>query len=273
MEALIFLTITGVLFIIAVTAIDGRQEAARFAQGVRDAQSRMEDIINDASTGFVPQQGGFSCSVTSDGAALSFSGGTYNQGTNQGCIFLGKVLKFEQDSPDFRIITVAGTQKNTSGQEVQNFTEARPTALVGGTTPNLTEQSSFKEGLIVTRVVTKPARGGGNNDMGAFGIFSSFPSYSSDSPNLISGSQTSILVPLPTSTLTESLSDTANHVSGVNDTDANPFAMAICFSHGIGGKKAVLILSAGDRRLSTSIGINDVPALTDLVFGDRNLCP
>ncbi|MBI3624088.1 hypothetical protein HY218_00480, partial [Candidatus Saccharibacteria bacterium] len=50
-ESMIFLAVTGTLMLVAFLMINGKQAQAQFATGVRDFNSKIEDIINDISTG------------------------------------------------------------------------------------------------------------------------------------------------------------------------------------------------------------------------------
>lgn len=281
-EAMIFLSITGLLFVAAALYISGQQEKAYFADATRDAHTRIEDLGNDVGAGFIPQKGEFRCSVSGPGnppQLIHTPGIPYQQGQNPGCVFLGKVIKFEQDSSQYTVISVVGNSRNSANQEVKTFAEANPTPVIPGAfTPgiDMNETGEFKNGLIVTRVVYQPDRAGPFYDIGAFGMFTTFPQLSGTSNNLVSGSQSVMVVPIVNSTLSEPLANTASRIAAVNESDANPFTFMMCFRHGQGGKKVAISLGVGGRRLTSNLFLDGVDFATGWVMdnpGAYNLCP
>lgn len=280
-EAMIFLSITGLLFVAAALYISGQQEKAYFTDATRDAHTRIEDLGNDVGAGFIPQKGEFQCTVSGPGnppQLIHTPGIPYQQGQNPGCVFLGKVIKFEQDSSKYTVISVAGNSRNSADQEVKSFAEAHPTPVIPGAfTPgiDMTETGEFKNGLIVTRIVYQPVRGGPFYDIGAFGMFTTFPQVSGTS-NLVSGTQNVMVVPIVNSTLGESVADTASRISGINESDANPYTFMMCFRHGQGGKKVAIALGVGGRRLTSNLFLDAIDFMTGYVMdnpGANNLCP
>lgn len=281
-EVMIFLSVTGLLFMAAAFYIAGQQERAYFATATSDAQSQIEDLGNDVGAGYVPVKGEFDCIVSGPGNPPTLRptpGIPYRQGQNPGCVFLGKVIKFEQDSSSYTVITVAGNSRNSANQEVKSFAEAHPTPVMPGPASagvDLTETGEFKNGLIMTRVVYQPNRGGPFYDIGAIGIFTTFPQTNPGTQNLISGSQSVMMVPIINSTLSESVADTASRISGVNESDANPHTFMMCFRHGQGGKKVAMALGVGGRRLTSNLVLEGVDITTGLIMdnpGAYSLCP
>src|SRR5579862_8084966 len=51
-EVIIFLTVSAIIFAAAANLISGHQAEVEFDQTVRDTQTKVEDWINDVSTGF-----------------------------------------------------------------------------------------------------------------------------------------------------------------------------------------------------------------------------
>lgn len=114
-EVLIVLAVSGALLVSAASLITGRQQRIRFTQSVVGLEQQLQDTFNDASTGYFPSNGDFSC--TSSGGTLTLTSGggsSTEQGANDGCIFVGKLLHFYVSSTDggpdtnYRIYTMVG---------------------------------------------------------------------------------------------------------------------------------------------------------------------
>lgn len=280
-EVIIFLAVTGMLFSAAVLYIAGQQERAYFAAATRDAQSQIEDLGNDVVTGYIPLKGEFDCIVNSPGSPPILRptpGSSYRQGQNPDCVFLGKVIKFEQDSSKYTVITVAGNSRNSTNQEVKTFAEANPTPVIPGSSSagvDLTETKEFENGLIVTRIIYQPVRGGPFYDIGAIGMFTTFPQTNPGTQNLISGTQNVMIVPIVNSSLGETVETTVARIPNVNEADANPHTFLICLQHGKGGKQAALAIGVGGRRLTTNLQLQDVNFWADLILSNpgAGVCP
>ena len=101
LETMIFLAVTAMLFIAAMTTIGGKQATVQFTQGIRDTQSKIQDVINNVSTGYFPTDSNFKCIVGDaipanniPNVAPSFTLGASIQGSSEKCVSLGKVLEF-----------------------------------------------------------------------------------------------------------------------------------------------------------------------------------
>ena len=90
-EVMIVLAITGGLFISAAVMISGRTNKAQFEQSINQITAQLRQSINEVSTGYYPNRG-FQCQA--NGATVSITAGTTEQGTNSGCMLLGKALQF-----------------------------------------------------------------------------------------------------------------------------------------------------------------------------------
>lgn len=112
-EVMIVLAVTGALFVSAALLIAGRQQQTQFDQSIREVQSQIQQVINEIGHGFYPNSGDFSCEAGSSGPP-TFTGAAAGQGTNEGCIFLGKAIQFgvaDTDPEIFDVMTIAGRQK------------------------------------------------------------------------------------------------------------------------------------------------------------------
>lgn len=179
-EVLIFLAISGVLILSSIFFLSGREASNQFAASMRDMQSKMQDWINDATTGFAGSAnassglGTANCNTPSQGGRprIMASGGGPN---TPDCIFLGKAIQFTDDnSPptsgqESKVYAypIFGTRVNPSGDLVSNLTEAMPVAADGvgnNGTAKLTEE--FDLGGSTKVLSIKSA--GGTSHMAAF---------------------------------------------------------------------------------------------------------
>jgi len=164
-EVMIFLAVSGFMFIVAAAFVSGKQSNAEFRQGMNDIASQIQQVINDVSDGHYPS-GSFTC-TPGGSSGPTFSSGSTGQGANQGCMFLGQVMQFDiQDSlgtnhPDeYNVYTVAGNQYangTTTGPDLSTglsgASGAHPAAVFsnsGG--PDLTSRKTLEWGLQVTGV-------------------------------------------------------------------------------------------------------------------------
>lgn len=130
-EVMIVLAVSGALFLSAVLLINGRQQRTQFDQSIREVRSQIQQVINEVSNGFYPDFTNFTCTVTGSGPP-TFALASGGQGTNEGCIFLGKAIQFGVESTDpeeFRVLNIAGRQKSTAGEEVATLAQAQPRAI------------------------------------------------------------------------------------------------------------------------------------------------
>ncbi len=141
-ETLIVLAVTLVVFLTVVTSISGRQNKTEFSQGINDAQNQIQQIISEVSTNYYPNGGQFRCQRA--GNALSITAGSAAQGTNQGCIFIGKVIQFGPDTSREQLIiySLAALRKSASdtSQESSTLRSARPLAIARGNNPSVTSE-------------------------------------------------------------------------------------------------------------------------------------
>ena len=171
LEVMIFIAISASMFFIAMIAISGRQQDTQFTQAVRDFDSRLQDLMNDVSTGFFNNPGDFSCTITA--GKPNIVSGSEEQGTSDDCIFVGKTLQFgsaESGSSFVDIYNLIG-KRNNAGSNVSSISEANPTTADPATVPP--ERIDLQWGLEVFRVVNKPVTGS-NSNHGAISFITSF---------------------------------------------------------------------------------------------------
>jgi type II secretory pathway pseudopilin PulG len=280
-EVMIFLAVSGLMFIVAATFISGKQARSEFQQGINDINTEVQQVINDVSNGFYPSNSDFTC--VSNAGGLVINTGNNTQGSNggtsssgNGCVFLGKVMQFGNSTipaTNYYVYTVAGSQYTSGGSGPNtptNFTQALPTAI-DTDTPNpsirvgLTENDTLTWGLQVDKITdTDPILGLLN--LTSIGFYGSFGSYNA-SNNLVSGAQATTVVGykgIVGNSTTPSANDTqADLVNYIHTTDdgsnsiilANPDIL-ICLSGPTNQYGSLTIGGSSGQRLATSIQIS-----------------
>lgn len=94
-EVMIVLAVSGVMFVVAATFINGRQARTSFTSGVNEMTSRIQATIDQSTDGrFTDIK--LKCDVTGgavDAYIASAADNSKGQGTNAPCVFMGKALK------------------------------------------------------------------------------------------------------------------------------------------------------------------------------------
>jgi prepilin-type N-terminal cleavage/methylation domain-containing protein len=253
-EVMIVLAVTGALFVSAAILISGRQSQTQFDQGIRQVQSQIQQTINEVSTGFYPNRDNFACSAAA--GSLNISSGTSSQGTNNGCIFLGKVMQFrlhDTDPEQFATFSVAGLQKNSSGNDVTSLSEASPLAIAPGPShaniPDLTQKTALQYGI---SAVSMKANG---NSIGAVGFMSSLAQLSGGS--VVSGSQQVNVIPIDTTALDTDTGTVADAIDArLASSPSNPDGgVQICFASGGTDQSGLITIGSSGRQLSVTLNI------------------
>jgi prepilin-type N-terminal cleavage/methylation domain-containing protein len=133
-EVMIVLAVSGLLLASAALLIDGRQARTEFTTAINYEQQRIQQIINETASGYYPNGNDFTCNANPAGAVL-FSKVASAQGTNGGCIFLGKAVQFgintiSPGSGTLGVIPIVGNQyQGGTSTPVLNVSQSVPRAL------------------------------------------------------------------------------------------------------------------------------------------------
>lgn len=278
-EVMIFLAVTSALFLVAMVAINGRQAQTEFAQGARDFHSRIDDIINDASNGNFPTTPNLTCNVSGDSApnVNSDSGSPKDQGTNQDCINMGKVVQLKINSKDLSLYTVVGRRQTSAKNDVSNFGEAKPVAAIGG---GLVEQQTIQGDIEPTDIIVK--RGPVIDDnYGAIGFFTSFGDKDLNNNKVSFGDV--IVVPLISNQkLASTEMDIVNAIDALATTPpaGPPDAIVVCLQQGgagNGGKRAAIVIGSRGQQTTTDIRLDNIDDFVSIALygstGWPNPCP
>lgn len=271
-EVMIVLVVSSGLFIAAAVLISGRQNQTSFDQAVRQIQAEIQQTINDVAVGYFPDTN-FRCSASPSGPALS-GGASSGQGTNSGCIFLGKAMQFKLagTTPEqFAVYSIAGLQQ-LAGNETTSLAEARPKVIAPGSAevstpgfPDLTVIGKLEGGL-TTNTNTPVVRGmwfnngGPKVPIGSVAFISSLASYDL-SGGIKPGSQQVIVYPVGGSALDVTKTqgvDAINAVQFRNPAQSPPDpsdGVSICFASGGTDQSALIKIGGSKRSLSVTLKI------------------
>lgn len=248
-ETMIFLAVTSAMFIMAMLFLSGQQSKNEFSTGIRDIQSRLSDVINDASTGYYNNSGNFVCDTTSPGVP-NISPGTADQGSNADCIFLGRAIQFdssESGNETLELYTlVARRLDSTTGADVRDLAQAAPKVLDEAdaelTLPyGITIASvSYAGGPINTGTIAFVSRLAGNTGSGG-----------------ITGTQDIDLIGITGTVFGQSQIDAKNAIqAGIAGSPRNPSSgITLCFNSGGTNQHGIIQLGGSNRQNSISLTI------------------
>ena len=258
-ETMIVLAITGALFVAIAATLAGRQNSAEFNHAIQTVQSQIQQTVNQVSAGFYPSNSNFTCSAS--GSAVIFNSGAAGQGSNQDCVFLGKVLQFQVQgtSPEaFQTYTVAGLRGPTVGA-TSPFQNVSPTIVgIGTNYASYSTASGLEYGL-----TTVWMKSGGAN-IGAVGLLMEPGSLSATSGSgYNSGAQQIDLVPLPGTSLGQqmgqavvSITNSLRDVNLTADAPVNPAAgVQICFASGGTNQSGLVTIGGSGRQMLVTLDI------------------
>lgn len=269
-ETLIVLAVSMALFLAAVILVAGQQRKVEFSQAVRDIQSNIQKTINEVSTGYYSNPG-FSCSASS---SVTITAGSTPQGSNNGCIFLGKALQFAVNGTDpqaYVTHVIAGLQDNTG-----TLASARPRAIAPGQAtnnaanfPNASTTDVLHNGL--RAVSMSYTTGNSVVPIGAVAFLSELGDLDSSTGQLLSGAQNVNVVPInnsasnnsPLSTTSTNVVDRINQQLLLSAPPVNPNGgVQICFASGGTDQSGLVTIGGSGRSLSVKLDIKSTKDCT-----------
>lgn len=153
-EVMIFLVVSGLIFVGAMVAVGGRQQSVQYTQAVRDFEIQLRDVMNDVSDGYYPEYTNGVC-VTSSGSVDFDTSGTSTPGTNVQCVNIGKIMMFNLGSDRVGVGTIVGINPGIGGQNDLSLPALRPTLAykeAGANTLDLTTFKPIRFGARITKI-------------------------------------------------------------------------------------------------------------------------
>lgn len=275
-EVMIFLTVSVALFGATVGALTAQNKRNQFTESVQTFNQRLQDALNDVSTGYFPSNSDFRCSLDGAGTPVISTGSSVEQGKNEDCVFAGKAFQFwpnegsaTLDPSKFNIYTLVGARiVKSTGAQVQGVEEANVIAL-GGSNPGIVDTGTFTADVQVSKVMSRPAGAttfSGNS--GGFAILTGFArSAGSGTSGLKSGSLRTTLSMLSASTNQTStvfLSSIESQLQSDGDDSITQAGggMLLCIKEvGTTGNERVASITIGDNagQGSTVVTIDSAP--------------
>lgn len=170
LETIIVLVVTMALMAGAFTLFSEKVPRTQFASAVNEFDTKLRSVYNDVTTGYYPQTSTLTCKTT------GFTGDVSQQGTNEDCVFLGKVIEFgpgagcnmaaavenRNGCNQMKVYTTFGNTKS-AGKISTTLAEANPRLMGTGLGNSDPDTYKLGYGLYVTRVRLGTGLGGGVN--------------------------------------------------------------------------------------------------------------
>jgi hypothetical protein len=257
-EVMVFLAVSGGLFVLVAGSFSAHQAGTEFSSAGRDMESSLQDIANDVSTGYYSNPGNFRCRVDAGAPVIeAVAPTTDTQGTNNQCIFIGRVAQFDIDGTNgkqFNVYSVVGARQ-AGGEDVQDFDDAQPRSI---TNPpfavDLTEPHQIPPGLVARSMYAQ--YGGTRQRIRAVGFFSSFGPTASADPTSLNVSVIPLGLPPASSTKAAITTAISNITTAYATNYANPSGgVVVCFDGDNINQHALLRLGGNNRQLATDLTI------------------
>lgn len=270
-EVMIFLAISGVLFVSAVVLIQGQQGRTQFSQSIRDIDSKLQQYVTEVSASYFPSTEKYSCSVDSvTGRPKLKLVANKALGSNEDCIFLGKALQFthyasgntDDTITSYSVLGRRTEVVNVSGGTTQtilvpSFSDANPTP-----TSSLVDTYTLPFG---TKVASAKDNSGGTSAMAGFYV--DLSQTTSDASANKSASLVSYQYPnnvdlstpadVSNASLYGCLTLNKSQCSGLIGSPTplpNPFSKwVLCFKSGANNQTATITVKGGPIGIQTKI--------------------
>jgi len=262
LETMIFLVVTGALLISAFGFLNGQQSRTQFNQSLRELDTDIRGALNEVESGYFDNRGGFVCTATSGN--LSITTGNNAQGTNQDCVFMGKVMQFGLGSNNctegdtsgcsqYSLHTVVGLRRVGSGITAPtSFGAAQLTPIMqtalSNDSPDYSQTLNIPGNLRVRRVYE--VRGAAVTDIGAFGFLHNLQSGGDP----VSGTKGISLVSVSSAKLGNDKEAMYTAITNIENEDRNPDQIVVCLDEGgSGGRTSGIIIGGSSQELTTEV--------------------
>jgi len=261
-ETMIFLAISGVMFLMAASFINGKEAQAEFEQGMNQTNAKITSIIDNVSDGNYPfpVNEHISCSLSGNVPHFSLSATT---SIDPGCDLIGEYLAPENNgnSSQYSLYTVAGCEYNSDSVGDCSSSINLPPATLADEHPTVVKLMSgsnmWPDGLEINNMFADI--NGTSSPIGGVGFFSSLAN--NNDGVLSSGSTYVMRVLLTGSSLKHDSSTTViNDINSIGTSTLGPSGnfmdsgyVVMCFqgSNGDIGSINISIPYGGGQVIST----------------------
>ncbi len=260
-ETLIFLGVSAVIMVSVLSLVGGSQNKAQFQQSVYDTSQQINDVIENVANGYYNNTGSIKCEPNLAKDAPSISTSTEDLGTNEGCIFIGRVLQFATAGKEdnMTVYDLVGLRQK-DGDEVKTLGEANPKLIAKGTTnpynnfPSTAETRILKGGLSAKSMKYQTMLGT-EDTIGGLAIMSNLAKTGSGG-GLESASQQISVYAIKMSQLMQNSNDfvdIANNPTYFDDLGSN--GITLCMDSGSTDQSVIITIGSSNEpnRASTQI--------------------
>jgi prepilin-type N-terminal cleavage/methylation domain-containing protein len=187
LEVMIVLSVSALILAGLLIVVKGQQNQTEFYQGMHDIDLRLQDILNDVSTGNFTYNGkGCRANPPLYKPRITITHPNTDLGTRDECLFLGDALQFGStgntgstpNNSRFYTYTVLGrrTMPDALGNlvSVDSFHDANPTSMISGG-QDLSNTFSFPDGITLKSIQYAPNDGSPvTSNYSMLGIYTSF---------------------------------------------------------------------------------------------------
>lgn len=271
-ETMIFLAVSGVTFLIAAAFISGKEAQGEYTQGMLNANSFVQSIINNVSDSNYPQPATGKLSCLNVSSTNGPNVGIITSGTphHLGCSLIGEILapSVNKSPTTYAVFTVAGCQfysylegcQVSGGLPPTTISEYEANVVCAVPSPQCNEQTITKinawpGGLQINKMLKVDSLSRSVSSIGAIGFFSTPPNQSGGL--LESGVQPVQAVYISGSALGQSTLQIANEISNVAWLNSG-YYIVMCFS-GLGGKTGSITIGGANNggQLTTKVGMGN----------------
>lgn len=246
-ETLIFLAVSGVLFVSAMLLISGRQAKTQFTNSVRDLISDITDVANDVANGYYQTGSGLNCTPNLAGPDVSL-GNNNAQGTNKGCIFVGRTMRFSAgEENNLTLYTLAGNQNNNQGKDVKTLAEAKPKVV---SEDSYIQKKTLGYGLQIICIGAGQSCTPGDKSNAAISFFTRLTGGIGDGISR-GGLQTDVYI-TPSVSIDDSIEIAIDKINNDEKLPVSTQAVTICVSNGSSQYGLIHLGSIGSANLTVS---------------------
>ncbi|HZL07889.1 MAG TPA: prepilin-type N-terminal cleavage/methylation domain-containing protein [Candidatus Dormibacteraeota bacterium] len=152
-EVMIVLAVSGVIFLIAINFINGKQERTSFTEGLNDTASRIQNVIEQVTDGQYSDIL-LQCSWNGPGTPTMVSpvvSPSPTQGTNSNCVFLGKLISFTYPAVNqYQVVSMAAGRSDAANGLSPTLANVDPAIISSLTATQTIQQALNLTGMSVT---------------------------------------------------------------------------------------------------------------------------